>query len=383
MSKDYYNILGVQKTASAEEIKSAYRKLAKQFHPDVLASADASKKAQAAEKFKEIQHAYDVLSDPQKKEVFDRYGDEEGPMQGAGGMGFEGFSQGFAQGASGFGDIFSDIFSAFTGGGGRRESRERSGDDIEAPLVLSFKEAAFGVEKELTYQRIERCASCNGTGAKGGSSFKTCTKCGGRGRIIIQQRTMLGMMQTEKICDMCGGAGKIIVEVCPECKGKGRFKRERTVKVKIPAGVDNGQMLTMQNEGSAGTAGAPNGNLIIAFQVRPHPIFEREGADLKMELPISVSDAILGASVEIPTLTSPVHIDVPEGTRDGDVIRIKGRGIKQLRRDSYGDLFVRIVVDVPKSLSMKQKKELKDLGNILKDARYEKIEKYNKKLKEL
>lgn len=376
---DYYELLGVTKNSDADEIKSAYRKLAKKYHPDVFATAGDAQKAEAEKKFKEIQHAYDILSDPQKKAAYDQYGSEDGPQMG--GFGGQGGFGGFSQGAGGFGDIFSDIFSAFTGGGAR--SSARSGEDIEVGLNLTFKEAAFGTDKEITYSRIEKCASCNGTGAKAGTAFKTCTKCGGRGRIVVQQRTMLGMMQSERVCDMCGGSGKIITDSCPDCKGKGKNRAQRTVKVKIPAGVDNNQMLTMQNEGSAGSGGGVNGNLIIAFRVMPHPIFEREGPDLKMELPISVTEAVLGTQVEIPTLTTPVTVDIPEGTPEGTVIRVKGRGIKHLRKDAYGDLYVKIVIDVPKNLSSRQKKLLKDMEEVLKEGKYDKIEKYRKKLKEL
>lgn len=380
MAANYYETLGVGKDANADEIKSAYRKMAKKYHPDVYATESEGKKAEAEKKFKEVQHAYEVLSDPQKKAAFDQYGTEEGPM-GAGGFsqGFGGFSQGF--GGGGF-DIFSDIFNAFTGGGGRN-SGPRGGDDIELPLTLTFKEACFGVEKEVTYSRIERCDSCKGTGAKDGTAHKVCTKCGGRGRITVSQRTMLGMMQSERVCDMCGGTGKIILESCPDCKGKGRTRVQRSIKIKIPAGVDNNQMLTMQNEGNAGGVGAPNGNLIVIFSIQPHALFRRDGINLHMELPITVSQAILGATIEIPTLTTPVKIDIPEGTQEGTVIRVRGRGVKNLRSDSYGDLFVKLIIDVPRNLSGKQKKQLKDLEDALSGGRYDKLDKYNKIIKNL
>ncbi|NLO64869.1 MAG: molecular chaperone DnaJ [Clostridiales bacterium] len=377
MAANYYEILGVSKDASADEIKSAYRKLAKKYHPDLYTNATESQKAEAEKKFKEVQYAYDVLSDPQKRAAYDQYGSEDGPMGGGG------FSQGFG-GFRDFGgfDIFSDIFSAFTGGG-RASSGPRAGDDIEVPLTLTFKEACYGVEKEVSYSRVERCDSCKGTGAKDGTRYKTCTKCGGRGRITVSQRTMLGMMQTERVCDMCGGSGKIILESCPDCKGKGKVRRQRSVKIKIPAGVDNGQMLTMRNEGNAGGPGAPNGNLIVIFNVLPHPLFKRDGVNLHMELPITVSQAILGAEIEIPTLSAPVKIEIPEGTQDGTIIRVKGKGVKHLRSDSYGDLFVKVIVDVPRNLSGKQKKQLKELETVLAGGKYDKLDKYNKIIKEL
>jgi molecular chaperone DnaJ len=380
---DYYETLGISKNASADEIKSAYRKMAKKYHPDVFATAGPAQKAEAEKKFKEIQHAYDVLSDPQKKAAYDQYGSEDGPMAsgGFGGQGFGGF-QGFGGAGGGF-DIFSDIFSAFTGGTGARNAEPRAGEDIEMPITLTFKEACFGAEKEISYSRIERCDSCKGTGAKGGTAYKTCTQCGGRGRVVVKQRTMLGMIQSERVCDACGGTGKIIMEQCTDCGGKGKVRRQRTSKIRIPAGVDNGQMLTLQNEGHAGAPGAPNGNLIVIFNVQPHPLFKREGINLSMELPITVYQAIVGANIEIPTMTSPIQITIPEGTQDGTVIRVRGKGVKSLRSDTYGDLFVKLVVDIPKNLSSKQKKQLKDLEEALAGGRYDKVEAYNKTIRNM
>ncbi|MFI3229258.1 MAG: molecular chaperone DnaJ [Bacillota bacterium] len=387
MAKNYYETLGVEKNASDAELKSAYRKQAKKYHPDLFATAGAKEKADAEAKFKDVQHAYEVLSDGNKRATYDQFGTED-PQQnggfGGGGFGGGGFS-GF--GGGGFNDIFGDIFgSAFGGGGGgssRGRTSARQGDDIEVTLNLTFKEACFGVEKDISYSRIEKCGSCNGTGAKNGSELKTCSKCGGSGRIVVNQRTVLGMMQSERACDMCGGSGKIIVDKCHECNGKGKQRKNRTTKIKIPAGVDNGQMLTVQGGGNAGTNGGSNGNLIIVFRVQSHPIFEREGVNLHMELPITVTDAILGTDMDIPTLQSPVKINIAEGTQDGTVIRVKGKGVKHLKRDMYGDLYVKVTVDVPKSLSMRQRKQLKELQDVLGKCRYDKIDKYNKKLREL
>lgn len=378
--KDLYEVLGVPKGANADELKSAYRRLAKKYHPDVYATAPAEEKAKAEEKFKEIQHAYDVLSDPQKKAAYDQYGSEDGPMAGGFGGGFNPFNG--AGGGAGFGDFFNDIFSAFTGSG-NRTNVARAGDDIEIGITLSFKEAAFGCKKDIQYQRVERCHTCKGTGAKDGTAFKVCTKCGGKGRVTVTQRTMLGMMRSEQICDMCGGTGKIIVDTCPDCKGKGQFKKQHSVQINIPAGVDNGQMLTVQGDGNAGYNGGPNGNLTVVFHVQPHAVFRREGVNLHMDYPITVAQAILGDTVEIPTLTKPARIEIPEGTQDGTVIRVKNCGIKSLRRDAYGDLFVRVVIDVPRGFSAKEKKELKDGLSLLKSGKYDKIEKYNKTLKSM
>lgn len=379
--KDYYGILGVDKNASADEIKSAYRRMAKKYHPDVYATASDKEKAEAENKFKEVQHAYDVLSDPQKKAAYDQYGSEDGPM---GGGGFNPFGDGFGDGA-GFGDIFSDIFSAFSGGGGRRSaSAARGGDDIEVEVNLTFKEACFGVKKDIQYSRVEKCPTCKGTGAKDGTSVKTCTKCGGRGRVVVQQRTMLGVMQTERVCDMCGGTGKIIMEPCPDCKGKGRVRKQRTISVNIPAGVDNGQMLNMPNEGNAGYNGGPNGNLILVFRVKPHSLFVRKGNDLFFELPITLTQAVFGDTVEIPTLDKPVSIEIPAGTKNNTNIKIKGKGVKDLRRNVYGDIIAVIKVDVPKNIGLKQRRECRAaFEQVDKNATYDEVEKYKKKLRNL
>lgn len=385
--QDYYGILGVEKNASADEIKSAYRRMAKKYHPDVYATASEKEKAEAENKFKDIQHAYDVLSDPQKRAAYDQYGSEDGPM--GGGAGFNPFGEGFTSsgfgGNSGFGDIFSDIFSAFAGGGNQRSAgSSRAGDDIEVELTLTFKEACFGAKKEVTYSRVEKCPTCKGTGAKDGTSVKTCTKCGGKGRVVVQQRTMLGVMQTERVCDMCGGTGKIIMEPCPDCKGKGKVRKQRTISVNIPAGVDNGQMLNMPNEGNAGYNGGPNGNLIIVFRVKPHSLFVRKGNDLSFELPITVTQAVFGDSIEVPTLDKPVRIDIPAGTKNNTNIKIKGKGVKDLRRNVYGDLIAIIKVDIPKNIGLKQRKDCRAaFEQVDQNATYDEVEKYKKKLRNL
>lgn len=385
-NKDYYSILEVTKQANADDIKSAYRRLAKKYHPDIFATAEESKKKEAEEKFKEIKHAYEVLSDPQKKAAYDQYGSEDGPMGagGAGGFDFSGFggSGGFG---GGFGDIFNDIFSSFSGGQSSRTSRARNGDDIEVTLNLTFKEACFGVnDKEVTFTRIEKCATCQGSGAKDAHSVKTCSKCGGRGRIVINQRTPFGVMQTERVCDECGGQGKIIIDKCVDCKGKGLVRKQRTIKVNIPAGVDNGQMLTMRGEGSAPySAQGERGNLILVFNVTPHQLFTRDGVNLSFELPITIFQATLGAKIDIPTLDKPVTVEIPEGTQSGTVLRVKGKGVKSLRKDAYGDLFVKIIVEIPKLSGLKEKSEFKDFANKLDKLKYEKVDRFNKNLRDL
>ena len=383
MAKNYYDILGVDKNASADEIKSAYRRLAKKYHPDVYATASDKEKAEAEAKFKEIQYAYDVLSDPQKKAAFDQYGSEDGPTMG--GAGFNPFGGG-AGGFGGFGDIFSDIFNTFTGGAGGRANATsaRGGDDIEVELTLDFKEACFGAKKEVTYTRVEKCSVCGGTGAQDKDSVKVCTKCGGRGRVVVQQRTMLGVMQTERVCDMCGGTGKIIMDPCPECKGKGRVRKKRTVSINIPAGVDNGQMLNVRNEVNAGYNGGPNGNLIVVFRIKPHPLFTRRGNDLMFDMPVTVTQAIFGDVVEIPTLDKPTRVEIPAGIKNGTVIKVKGKGVKDLRRNVYGDIVITVKVDIPRNIGVRQRKELKEYFDKLdQSAQYEDVEKFRKKLKSL
>ncbi len=383
--KDYYEVLGTAKTASADEIKSAYRRLAKKYHPDVFATAEESKKKEAEIRFKEIQHAYDVLSDPQKRAAFDQYGSEEGPtMSGFGQGGFNPFGGG-GGGAGGFDDIINNIFTSFTGGGRASGRRARDGDDLEFTLNLSFKEACFGIkDKDITFSRIEKCPTCKGTGAKDSSSIKTCPKCGGSGVINVQQRTPFGVMQTQRTCDECGGEGKIISEKCPDCHGKGRIRKQRTLKINIPAGVDNGQMLTMRGEGNAAPSeGGNNGNLILIFKIEPHPLFVREGVNLRFELPITMTQAALGDKIEVPTMSGVTTIEIPEGTQNGTVIRVKGKGVKSLRRETYGDMFIKILVEVPKSLNSKQKSAMKELNEALAKAKYEKIDSYNKLLRNL
>lgn len=375
--KDYYKALGIEKNADADQIKSAYRKLAKKYHPDLYASKSDTEKKNAEAKFKEIQHAYGVLSDPQKKATYDQFGSEDGPtMQG-----------GNPFGAGGFTDLFSDIFNVFSDAGGRGARQNRAqvipGDDIELTMRLDFKEACFGTAKDITFTRIEKCAVCSGSGAKVGTEKKRCAKCGGSGTVTVNQRTMFGTMQTMRACDMCGGSGETIDVPCPECSGKGRIRKNRTLKVNIPAGVDEGQILTMRGEGSASLANGPNGNLLIIFSIRVHPLFKRDGFNLYFDLPITSFQAVLGAKIDIPTLDGHTTVDIPSGTQSGTILRIKGKGIKHLRRDTYGDLMVKVVIDIPKSISNKQKKKLLETEELFVDAKYEKIKAYNKTLREL
>lgn len=383
--KDYYSILGVNKDASADELKSAYRRLAKKYHPDVYATATEAEKKNAEEKFKEIQHAYDVLSDPQKKAAYDQYGSEDGPMgAGAGGAGFNPFS-GFGGDGGGF-DFFSDFINNFTGGG--RNSRARKnidGDDIEVAVNLTFKEACFGVkDKEISFMRVEQCQTCHGTGSTNPNGVHVCTKCRGTGVINVQQRSFLGVVTTQRTCDMCGGRGKTVTDKCRDCGGKGTVRRQKTIKINIPAGVDKGQMMTIRGEGCAPSEpGGNNGNLILIFKVAPHSLFVREGNDISYEFPITIMQATLGAKVTIPTLNGTTQIDIPEGTQHGTVLKIKGKGVKDLRKTSYGDMYVHIVIDVPKGLNRKQREAMQEAQAALDKVTYDKIEKFNRKMRDL
>lgn len=363
MAKNYYEILGVSKTATGDEIKSAYRKLAKQYHPDLYTTkSDAEKKA-AEEKFKEINHAYEVLSDEQKRAAFDTYGDENGPQGGAGGFGgFSGFGD-----ASGFGfdDIFSSIFSGFGGGSSRanRANAPRRGQDILVGLNITFEEAVFGTQKTVSVKRVENCPHCDGTGAKDGKAFKVCTQCNGRGRVSVTQRTPFGQISTESVCPSCHGTGKIITEKCSHCSGQGRSEKVREVKVNIPAGIDAGQRITYRGEGHSGVNGGEKGSLVVEISISAHKLFRRNGFDIELDLPINFVDAAMGCTVSVPTLYGKHDLKIPECTQSGTVLKIRNMGIRKLRGSDKGDMYVNVIVEVPKSLTREQKELLKKLGS--------------------
>lgn len=369
MAKNYYEILGIKKGASADEIKSAYRKLAKQYHPDMFTSASDAEKKEAEVKFKEINHAYEVLADDQKRKIYDTYGDENGPQPG---QGFGG-----ASGAAGFGfdvdDIFSTIFNGFGGGGSSRSKNPHAphrGQDILKNLSLSFEEAVFGVQKIVTIKRVENCPHCAGTGAKDGKAFKVCAQCGGKGKVKQSQRTPFGTINTEGVCPSCKGTGRIITEKCPHCAGHGRKEQAREIKVNIPAGIDAGQRITYQGEGHCGINGGEKGSLVIEVAIVPHKLFVRNGADVQMELPISFVEATLGCSVKIPTLYGEYELKIPEGTQNGAQLKIKNYGIKKLRENDKGDMVVTVTVEMPKSLTNAQKDMLKKLAETFDEKQF-------------
>ncbi len=368
-AKNYYEILGVAKTATADELKLAYRKLAKKYHPDMYVSASEQEKKDAEAKFKDINHAYEVLSDPQKRAAYDTYGDENGPQAGAGFGGFSGFGSG-GTGAGGFGfdmdDIFSSIFSGFGGGSSRaqRANAPQRGQDILVGINLTFEEAAFGTQKTVNVKRVENCPDCKGTGAKDGTAFKVCSQCNGSGRVTMTQRTPFGQVSTQGVCPTCHGTGKIITDKCTSCGGVGRFEKVREVKVNIPAGIDSGQRVRYDNEGHAGSNGGEKGGLYVEVRVAPHKLFSRNGFDVLLEVPISIVDATLGTTIEVPTLYGNKEVKIPEGTQSGTVFTIKNYGIKKLKGTGKGDMFVKVVVEVPKSVSKEQKEFLKRFDQI-------------------
>ena len=366
-NKDYYEILGVSKSADADEIKSAYRRLAKKYHPDL------NKTPEAAEKFKEINEAYEVLGDDKKRANYDQYGSADGPQFQGGAGGFSDFFGGGQGFGGGFSDIFSDIFSAF-GGGGATRGRMR-GDDINIAMKLSFDEAVFGVEKIITFNRIETCSKCNGTGAKGGKDFTTCPDCRGQGRVRYQQNTPFGMSIREGACQRCGGTGKIIKEKCDECSGRGVKRAQAQVRVKVPAGIDDGQTIRMRGEGNSVSNG-DNGDLNIKVSVSEHKIFKRVDTDLLFDLYVPFTTCLLGGKVEIPLTKGTMTLEIKEGTQSGTVMRIKGKGVKVLNRESYGDMLVTIKSEPPKTMT-------KQIENSLSENDFPKNKEFKNKMKGL
>lgn len=370
-NKDYYSVLGVEKGASDDEIKSAYRRLAKKYHPDL------NKTEEAAEKFKDINEAYEVLSDPQKRSNYDQFGSAEGNPFGSGGQG--GFGD-FFGGGGGFSDIFSDIFSAF--GGGRGNAREQArGQDINIAITLEFEEACFGCEKNITINKTEKCSACNGTGAKNGKEFTTCRDCNGSGRVRFQQNTLFGTTIREAGCPKCNGTGKIIKEKCSSCNGKGEQKGSKTIKVKFPAGIDNGQTLRMRGEGNSPTGNGVAGDLNIKVSVKPHKLLVRKENDLYLELYVPFTTALLGGKVEIPTLNGNYTLEIPELTSSGTIMRLKKKGVKVLNREAYGDLLVTIKAEVPKTLDKDTKNKLKEIDEKLGETSYTKYNNFLKNMK--
>ncbi|MEG2702617.1 MAG: molecular chaperone DnaJ, partial [Clostridia bacterium] len=371
--RDYYEVLGVAKNASDAEIKSAYRKKAKECHPD-LHQNDKS----AEERFKELSEANEVLSDADKRARYDQFGFDGPPMGGAGGFDFNGFGGGGGMGG------FESIFDSFFGGGGgmggsARRNGPLQGNDVQHHITISFEEAAFGCEKVIDFFRSEGCETCGGNGAKPGTQSQTCPTCKGSGQV----RTGGGFMVTVRTCPTCRGEGKIIRDKCTTCNGSGHVRKKRTLTLRIPAGVQDGVSLVKRNEGEPGVRGGPAGDLYITIAVRPHKLFKREDTNLLLDMPISITQAALGAEIDVPTLEKPVKFKIPEGTQTGTEFRLKGLGIASLKTGAKGDLVLTVRVEVPKRLNEKQKELLRQLEQSLNGKEYEGRKSFSEKLKEL
>jgi len=374
--RDYYEVLGVDKSASADEIKKAYRKLAKKYHPD-LNPGDKAKVAE--EKFKEASEAYEVLSDAEKKQRYDQFGHAGvDPNAGAGGYGdFGGFGGGFE-------DIFSSFFGGGFGGGSRRNpNAPQKGRDLRYSIDLTFEQACFGCEIELNVNRMEKCDTCGGNGAEPGTTPQTCSVCRGTGQVTTVQRTAFGSFQSSKPCNVCGGKGKVVSNPCKSCRGDGTARKTRKIKVKIPAGIDTDQVIPIYGQADAGKNGGPNGDILVVTRVKKHKLFTRQGYDVICDFPITFVEAALGAEIEVPAVDGKVSYNVPEGTQSGAVFRLRGKGIPKLNSNGLrGDQYVKIIVEIPKNLSEKQKEILRQFGDTVEPAKYRERKSFFDKMKE-
>jgi len=374
MAKNYYDILGIEKNASADDIKSAYRRLAKKYHPDV------NKTPEAAEKFKEVSEAYGVLSDPTKKGNYDQYGSAEGPNPSDF---FRGANGGFHSGSFDFGG-FEDLFNIFGGGfggGAKKASMAQRGQDIRIQMTLSFEEAVFGCKKEVTIPKIESCELCNGTGAKNGTKYTTCKECNGSGYVKYTEDTLFGRVVKTGVCKACNGTGRKILEKCDECNGDGYNKVNKAVTLNIPAGIDNGQVMTLRGEGNAGLRGGQNGDLQVVFKVKPHKLLVRDGFDLYLKVHVPFYTLLLGGEIEIPLPSGTTALKIPELTQSNTVFKLKNKGIKHLNKDSYGTLIVQVIAESPKKLSKDEKKKLTEISDSLGNSDFAKYNSYLKDMK--
>ena len=374
--RDFYEVLGVNRGAGDDEIKKAYRKEAKKYHPDLH---PGDKEAEA--KFKEVNEAYEVLSDKEKKARYDQFGHAGvDPNYGAGGGAGGGFG-----GFDDFGDIFSNIFGGGFGGfgGGQRRNGPVRGNDIRSSVVISFEEAAFGCKKTVEVTRQENCKTCNGTGAKPGTSPIKCKKCNGTGRIRTQTRTPFGIMANETVCPDCRGAGTVVVDPCRDCRGTGRVRKTSKIEIKIPAGINDGQSMQIPGQGEMGTRGGPSGDLLVTIRIKPHEIFKREEYDVYIDIPVTFAQAALGDTIKVPTIDGIVEYDIPEGTQPGAVFRLRNKGIQYLRGKGRGDQYVKVDIEVPKNLSAEQKEILRKFEQASEGKNYKRRKTFFDKMKDL
>ena len=374
--RDYYEVLGVQRGATDAEIKKAYRKLAKENHPD-LNPGDAAAEA----RFKEANEAYEILSDSDKRARYDQFGFAGvDPNYGAGGGGFGGFDGSFDFGD--LGDIFGSFFGGgFGGGSARTRNGPQRGESLRLSLTITFEEAAFGCEKEVQVDRVEQCESCHGSGAAAGSAPETCPTCGGSGQVQQRRQTPMGVFATASPCPNCGGKGKIIKNPCDHCGGKGQIRKRKTIKVTVPAGIDNGQIISLRGQGNAGKNGGPAGDLQIVVNVKSHQLFRRDGTDVYCDAPITFTQACLGGELEIPTIDGKVKYDIPEGTQTGTTFRLRGKGIPQVNGRGRGDQYVTVYIETPRNLTREQKDALRKFSESLGESNYEEEKGFFKKFR--
>ncbi len=371
--RDYYEVLGIQKGASEDEIKKAYKKLARKYHPDMNPGDK-----EAEEKFKEVNEANEVLSDPEKKARYDQFGFAGvDPNYGAGAGG------GAYGGGFDFGDL-GDIFGSFFGGGfggGQRcnPNAPQRGESIRASVSVSFTEAAFGCEKSVTLERSEQCPTCKGNGCAPGTTPEICPDCHGTGTVQTRRQTPMGVFASNGPCRKCGGTGRLIHQPCPDCRGTGAVRKRKTIKINIPAGIDHGQTISLRGQGNAGRNGGPAGDLLITVMVQPHELFRRDGVDVFCEAPITFAQAVLGAELEIPTIDGKVKYSIPEGTQTGTVFRLKGKGIPVLNGRGRGDQYVTVTIETPRNLNKEQKEALRRFSETLGESNYEKRKSFFKK----
>jgi molecular chaperone DnaJ len=369
--RDYYEVLGVPRGATDEELKKAYRKLAKQYHPDLNPGDKA-----AEAKFKEANEAYAVLSDAEKRRVYDQYGHAGVDGQGFGGGGGAGFDINLE-------DIFGSFFGGF-GGGSRKRGGPQRGSNLKYRMNLDFMEAAFGVDRQITINKEDFCDTCHGSGARDGTTAERCATCQGSGQVNQRQQTLFGMVMTSQPCPACNGRGTVIKDPCPACGGRGRHQKSKTIRIQVPAGINEGEMLTVRGEGEPGSQGGPFGDLYVEVHIRPHPLFQRDGANTYCEIPVTFTQAALGADLEIPTIDGPYNFRLKEGTQPGETFTIRGKGIPYVNRANMrGDHLFKVILEVPRHLNESQKEQLRQFDKTCSERNYQKRGSFFSKLKDL